>query len=281
LSGTLDTFALPDVLRLLATTRKSGRLDLDLDLDDATGHGGLWLVDGKVAAAAPPAAAGAVQAAPPSVDVLFELLRCREGSFTFEVGVRCELDGPAGEVEVLLAGAEELLAEWREIEAVVPSLRTTLSLRAELAAATATVTSEQWRLVVGVGSGTTVGALGAARGLGELAVSRAVKGLVEAGLVEVGPAAPGEPAVRRDLALSFDVGATVTDAEWRAELRAGTPVRPPVLDDAPELAAPWDAVLPSDTASAALSELAAEEPQPVSPTRRPRSTTRPPTWPAA
>ena len=153
LTGTLDTFALPDVLRLLTATRKTGRLDLDLELDDTIDHGALWLVDGEVAAAAAPAADGTVEAAPPSVDAIFELLRCREGSFSFELGVRCDLDGPAGEVEVLLAGAEELLAEWREIEAVVPSLRATLSLRAELTAPSATVTAEQWRLVVGVGHG--------------------------------------------------------------------------------------------------------------------------------
>ena len=46
LQGTLDTFALADVLRLLAATTKTGRLQIDGD----RGVGSIWLVDGAVVA---------------------------------------------------------------------------------------------------------------------------------------------------------------------------------------------------------------------------------------
>lgn len=44
LQGTLDTFALADVLRLLANTHKSGRLELAGD----RGHGRVWLGEGQL-----------------------------------------------------------------------------------------------------------------------------------------------------------------------------------------------------------------------------------------
>src|SRR5262245_32794776 len=44
LQGTLDTFELPDVLRLLASTKKSGRLHLQSD----RGTGDVWLDEGRV-----------------------------------------------------------------------------------------------------------------------------------------------------------------------------------------------------------------------------------------
>src|SRR5579885_1748737 len=112
LQGTLDTFALPDVLRLLASTKKTGRLVVRGN----RGDGSLWFQDGAVVASA------ADRIGPSSADgeVVFELLRFAEGSFTFEA------DSPAPEphkpsaVEPLLVDAEHLLAEWAEIEAVVP-----------------------------------------------------------------------------------------------------------------------------------------------------------------
>src|SRR5262245_13642933 len=78
LQGTLDTFALPDVLRLLAGTRKTGRLRLVGD----RGNGSVWVDGGSVVATE---ASGSP--APKGLgEVFFELLRYRDGSFTFEVG---------------------------------------------------------------------------------------------------------------------------------------------------------------------------------------------------
>ncbi|MGH2685947.1 MAG: DUF4388 domain-containing protein, partial [Actinomycetota bacterium] len=48
LQGTLDTFALPDVLRLLASTAKSGCLRVR----GSRGEGEIWFESGAVVAAA-------------------------------------------------------------------------------------------------------------------------------------------------------------------------------------------------------------------------------------
>ncbi len=78
LQGTLDTFALPDVLRLLASTKKTGRLRVSGN----RGTGSVWVDAGGVVAAE----AAGLPETPAPVEVLFELLRYAEGSFTFEAG---------------------------------------------------------------------------------------------------------------------------------------------------------------------------------------------------
>src|SRR3954463_8019197 len=75
LQGTLDTFALPDVLRLLASTKKTGRLLVT----GSRGTGSVWVDDGGVVGAE---ATGTLTDAEP-VETLFELLRYPDGGFTF------------------------------------------------------------------------------------------------------------------------------------------------------------------------------------------------------
>ncbi|MEX2660147.1 MAG: DUF4388 domain-containing protein [Acidimicrobiales bacterium] len=185
LQGTLDTFALPDVLRLLASTRKTGHLRLE----GSRGTGGVWFADGAVAAIDAPTTGSPVPA-PPSADALCDLLRSPDGAFSFEAGASSPVSAEPGDLGDLLAEAEELLVEWRALAAVVPSLDCSLALRPELEGESTTVSAADWRLLVAIGSGTTVGQLGASLDLGELAVSRAVNGLVECGLAVVG-SAPG------------------------------------------------------------------------------------------
>jgi hypothetical protein len=165
------------VLRLLAATRKTGRLRLS----GTRGTGSVWVEEGAVVdldAAHAPHATEAHEA-------LFELLRFEEGSFTFDVDVVCEDPRPAADVEALLADAEAQLAEWRQIEAVVPSLDAWVSLRHQLPAAEVTIDRERWATLAAVGSGATVRRIGDELCLAELAVSRAVKDLVELGVVDI------------------------------------------------------------------------------------------------
>jgi hypothetical protein len=184
LQGTLETFALPDVLRLLASTHKTGRLRLT----GSSGSGSLWLDGGAIVgseAARAPLADG-------PTDVLFELLRFKEGDFVFDDdATSAEASGPPTGVEDALAAAEAMLEEWKAIEAVVPSLAGWVSLRADLPGDEVTVDAAHWRQLVSVGGGITVAGLGDQLGLGELPISRAVKDLIELGLVELGDAPAG------------------------------------------------------------------------------------------
>src|SRR5258706_4447796 len=105
LQGTLDTFALPEVLRLLASTKKTGRLVIAGN----RGTGSVWVEGGGVVGST---ATGTMPEAG-AVDVLFELLRYAEGSFTFESGTAAPDPSPSRAVEPLLADAEIQLIDGR------------------------------------------------------------------------------------------------------------------------------------------------------------------------
>jgi hypothetical protein len=197
LQGTLDTFSLPDVLRLLATTSKSGRLRLDGD----RGHGSVWLNDGRVVDALADRAVDGT----PADEVVFELLRFSSGSFAFDADDHATDTGNPEDVDTVLRRATSLLSEWTELEAVVPSLGHHVSLAGDLSVDEVTIDADRWRSLVAVASGATVGELATTLGLTELGVSRAVRDLVDLGVAEIEPPGtvpdpPRRPAsTRRDM----------------------------------------------------------------------------------
>lgn len=182
LQGTLDTFALPEVLRLLAATKKSGRLRIT----GGRGNGSVWVAQGDIVGIEATHVANATE----PTDALFELLRFQEGAFTFDADATTDAPGAPTDVEAILAQAESLLEEWRGIEAVVPSLDAWVTLRRRLPQSEVVVSQDQWTTLVAVAGGATVRRVADEVCLGELPVSRAVKELVELGLVDITEAAP-------------------------------------------------------------------------------------------
>src|SRR5947209_1062450 len=97
LQGSLDDFPLPDVLALLASTKKRG----ELRVAGHQGAGRVWIADGAVVGAE----AGSTRV---PADVLFHLLRVDSGSFTFDPYADVP-DGKAVELEPLLIEAQSCL----------------------------------------------------------------------------------------------------------------------------------------------------------------------------
>ena len=177
LQGTIDTFELTEVVRLLAAGSKTGVLRLE----GSRGSGRVWVDEGKVTTITVDHAPRAESPA----EAMFELLRFEDGHFTFASD---ELANPAGEpteLDGILVDAEAQLAEWREIEVVVPTTRALVTLRRELTRADVVLDKQRWRLVAAIAGGITVATLGDAMDLGELPVSRAVKDLIELGVVDL------------------------------------------------------------------------------------------------
>lgn len=175
LQGDLSSFALPDVLHLLAGTAKSGRLAVT----SAAADGELWFHGGGLTG-------GTVSTGHRSegtAEVIMEMLRFEGGSFSFD-DVTHPADGEAEPVDEVLRDAEELVAEWLEVEAVVPSLATWLTLAPSMATEV-TIGVDQWRAVAAIGGGSTVEALADNCVLSDLAASRIAKELAEAGLVAI------------------------------------------------------------------------------------------------
>jgi hypothetical protein len=144
LQGDLSSFALPDVLRLLAGTGKSGRLEVS----GPSGWGEVVLSEGTITS-------GAVERAPHATDagdVVFEMLRFDGGSFTFD-----EVDGAGGaegtDVDEAIEAAQALVVEWAEVETVVPSMDAWLGLHPELQASSIHLSAEQWRAIVAIAGG--------------------------------------------------------------------------------------------------------------------------------
>ena len=178
LQGTLDTFALADVLRLLAATTKTGRLQIDGD----RGGGSIWLVDGAVVAGIvdlhhPAGSDGIVPCTEPS-DVVFELLRHVEGTFEFLPDEHTEDSRSPMDVDEVVESAEQKLADWRAVEAVVPSLGHWVTLAGEIDEEIV-IGRDAWKTVLAIGEGRSVSQVGERLGMGEIAVSTAVRVLVD------------------------------------------------------------------------------------------------------
>ncbi len=176
LQGDLSSFALADVLRLLAGTAKTGALEVS----STSGDGEVWLRDGSVVGGSVPAAPHATRAA----DLVLEILRFDGGSFSFDDAIEITEDGGTS-VEDTLAEAESLLAEWHDVERVVPSMDAWITLASELDGEHVTVSADDWRTLVAIAGGVSVRGLASVQALTDLAASRQVKAMVEQGMASV------------------------------------------------------------------------------------------------
>ncbi len=186
LQGDLDTLALPDLLRLLAGSAKSGRLELEGD----RGTGVALLYDGGVVG-------GDVQAAPHAtdpVDLIFELLRFGDGTFRFDDSSPVTRHGSPFDVEMLLARAGEMLLEWHDVEGVMPSLDAWLTLAEDLTTEEIIVSRHDWQVLAVVGGGRSARHLADRLDLTELGVYRIVRDLVGSGTLVVDETRTGSAA---------------------------------------------------------------------------------------
>lgn len=180
LQGTIDDFPITDVLSLLASSSRSGRLALEGDRGRAT----LLISEGKVVGGGP----GADQTDAPRL--VFELLRNREGSFGFEAtaplaDAPLEVEVPAVPVAECVESADELLQRWLEIESVVPSPGLRARLASDIEADSVELNAEEWRVVAMIGGGVIVDDLRQHLGSDEFSTCERVASLVRAGLVEL------------------------------------------------------------------------------------------------
>jgi hypothetical protein len=187
LSGTLDTFALPDVLRLLSSTSKTGRLRVTGD----RGSGSIWVDGGEVVATE---LASAVTQEPSNEEVVFGLLRFGAGSFTFEADATAANASTPSAMEPILSAAENLLGEWRSIEEVIPSLDIWVGFRPSLDGPDVMVDQSRWSGIAAIGLGAQVGAVAETLALGEIDTCRMLKELLELGLIEFIDEPVGVPA---------------------------------------------------------------------------------------
>jgi hypothetical protein len=218
LQGTIDAFPLTDVLQLLASSSKSGRLLLDGDRGRST----LWIDRGAVAGAD-----GSVSAPSSAAVAVMELLRFADGSYEFHAATG---DDPEPQVALdpvplgtCLEQAAELLEEWERIEAVVPSMEHRVRLSDELVEDTVTLDRDAWALVASIVDRPTVATVVRRQELDEFAGCAALASLVARSLVVIDDPEPYLPDLVADLGTSSDQvdGAVLGDVVVAADLDRG------------------------------------------------------------
>ncbi len=183
LQGTIDILPLADVLQLLASSSRTGRLVLDGD----RGRAMVAVHEGLVAG-------GDLDGTPLSpIDLVVAALRFADGSFVFDVDeLVLPEDARPRPVAELLEEAAGVLAEWEAVLAVVPSPQHRVgpvpAIEDEVV-----LGPEDWGTVLASTDVPSLQELGARLGLGELAAGRRAVELVGRGLLEVHePSLPAE-----------------------------------------------------------------------------------------
>ncbi|MEO6988322.1 MAG: DUF4388 domain-containing protein [Aquihabitans sp.] len=201
LQGDLESFALPDVLRLLAGTTKSGRLGVT----GSSEAGEVWILDGDIVG-------GSVTTRPNAktpAEVVYELLLFDEGSFLFDDGEQLVDGGERSSVDEALSDADHLKGEWADVTTVVPSLDHWVTIAQEIDGDEVTVSAEDWRLLAPVAAGASVRDVGAHLDVSDLDASKRVRSLVEAGLVDLGDTPEGATSSLGAPAADEDTGAEI------------------------------------------------------------------------
>lgn len=175
LQGTLETFALPDVLVLLSSTKKDGELRVNGGRTD----GQVWLEKGEIVHAK----VGQQVAKP--VDAIFELLRLQEGTFVFENDSVAPQTDDAQAIDGVLSDAQVRLGEWNEIAKVVPHLDAVVDMAAEAPSDEVIVSRDQWSMLRRVAGGRSVNDLMVALGQSEYDTCKTVKELVDSRLASI------------------------------------------------------------------------------------------------
>ncbi len=189
LQGTIDTFELPDVLRLLATSRKTGCLTVDGD----RGVGQIWVEDGELVGSRLDLGDHPSTGSTEITEGIFQVLRFVSGDFTFVADddgadkVPSSSSGSAN-VDDTISSSSAMLDELAGINEQVPGIESWATLRPELDADSVTLGSEQWRVLASIGDGTTIAGIASAFSFGELDALRRINDLVGEGVVTISEA---------------------------------------------------------------------------------------------
>jgi hypothetical protein len=272
LAGRIDAFPIPEVLRLLALSEKTGSLRVEA----GSTEGELFLQRGKLTYGTTRhddslrdeiVAAGLIEpedwpdverreksiadvlASSKSeddleafvreliIDVVFRLQRHSEGGFEFEDGAAPPYEtGRFVDVEVVLAETEVRVNQWRDIESVIPGVTLRLRMATELTGhRDVTLTDETWRMLAALEGAGSITDVAARTGSTDFQVGKVLARLVQEGLVEVVDETPaGRNAHREESYRETSDGRDRDDERYGS----GVPVEPaadeePTVDESP------------------------------------------------
>ncbi len=141
LVGSLEVFALSDVLTLLSSTAQTG----EVQVVGPSVDGRLWLERGELSNAAVGSAATIGEA-------VFELACVTEGWFYFTAGIVSSSGQPTVPVAAVLDEVRPQVVEWFELRTVVP-LDAVVALAPHPPGDDVQIRSDQWKVLTTVGTG--------------------------------------------------------------------------------------------------------------------------------
>jgi hypothetical protein len=293
LNGSLDTVALPDVLRLIATSGKSGLLRIT----DASPSGRVFIVDGRIAFAtnrneedpfddllhmeyradyvgSPEDRrivdlGDLIESNPDAferfleqmiVEVLSRLLRVTEGEFRFDVDIRSRREIPSSfDVEEMISQAGNRADAWTRIFQVVPSAAESFRMAPRLGQDEDVVlAARDWALLAATGEWTTINQIAQDLKIFEFAAAKKVAELTQRGLIEFVSTEVSEESVEAAGILSEVAEATGIEFEVPLASSAEAPRQEQVGE--PE---PAEAVALAEPGPEAEPEGPADDPSPV------------------
>jgi hypothetical protein len=219
LNGSLDTVALPDVLRLIASSGKTGLLRIE----NASPSGRIFIVDGRIAFATNrneddpiddllhmEYRADYVGSADDRrivnltdllennsdafsrfleqmiVEVLSRMLRIDKGQFRFDVDIRSRREIPFSfEVEEVIKQSEIRAQAWTRIFDIVPSISEPFRMAPRLDETGEVVLARRdWALLASIGASSTIDSISQRLKIFEFAAAKKVAELTQRGLIE-------------------------------------------------------------------------------------------------
>jgi hypothetical protein len=185
LQGTFDVLDFSAVLEILASRTMTGRLHVRSRSFAAN----LFLVDGQIVGADQSehqAAAVAGDVTQRAQEICFELLGTDRGNFEFHPA---KPNGPVGGTVLTVADAldeaRRRLAEWQELQLLIPSLDVQPRLVTELDPGEVTLDREQWRVLTAVDGRRNLRSIARTFNMSDFEVCRAMRNLLTAKVIEL------------------------------------------------------------------------------------------------
>jgi hypothetical protein len=307
LTGNIEVFPLPEVLRLLARSGKNGCLRVDA----AGVDGRIYLREGAVSLATVAsdlqlaeqlASSGVVERVPveshdtvdlPDViapgrtpDELTDLIRehvveslyriRRPGNGTFEFLVDAESrfrSGQAFDAEQIVSEADRRAADWADIEQTISDMHLPVRMVRELRESEVSVNAPTWRVLASLEGGSSVADISRLLGTTEFRAAREVASLIRSSLIEpvhVAPPPQSPPETQPSAGSWFS-----PPVEAAGPTVEAPPTDLEAADDADSSPSPWataqDEPQPSQEWTDPWSQPSEAEQEPTAPTDEPAS----------
>lgn len=180
LSGNLRKVPLLDILQLLSSGARTGRLNLKHKAKE----GEIYLRDGNFVHAVTGAQMGEA--------AVYTLMGWLEGDFNFVPDVEAPEESVTKKTEELLQEGVKQTDEWEKIKKVISSTDVVLKLSPSGSASAVSLEPEDWQVLAQVDGARSVAEIAEALGRDEFSVAKVLYALAKGALLEVGqkPKAP-------------------------------------------------------------------------------------------